>query len=66
MVGSPVKAPAFGQAVVDVTPGSHAGMVPWTTALDRFVRDEPARALQVLAHWMSDESDDGEPHDGRN
>jgi hypothetical protein len=35
----------------------------WTGALDRFVRDEPKRAFEVLDDWLTETaSADGEAH----
>ena len=66
VVGSPAKAPALGRAVAaDAGTRPATGGAPWTAALDRFVRDEPDQALEVLEHWITESaSDDGEGRDG--
>ncbi len=51
IVGWPPAAPCCAAALADGE--QPASAAPWVADLDRFVRDEPARAGTVLTQWLS-------------
>jgi hypothetical protein len=56
VVGLPAQTPLAdgGSSRESTILSLNAATAPWTEALDRFVCEQPVRALGVLENWMTD------------